>query len=338
MTNPAYAERYVAAVARAVPAANRSEVVAELEAAIADQVEPRVEAGEATADAERAVVAALGEPLAYAASLTDRPLHLIGPRYFAAWWRLLKLLLWIVPLCAVGAVVLGQLISRAPVGAIFGSAIAVLIQTIVHVAFWTTLVFFILERTGSTGDTILDWNPDQLPQPVETRTGRLDLIASLVFLAIAAGAMVWDRVLGFFPTGGAPIPVLAPTPWPWIVLFGLIAAEAAFAIVLYARRRWTVGLAVVNTVLAVAFAAATVTLLVRGELINPALLSFITEAGGEGFARGQQASAAQGGVFGILGMLIGFCLVAFPAWDIADGWLKLRRVGRGGPLGAAARI
>ncbi|MDR2322934.1 MAG: hypothetical protein LBE60_14965 [Microbacterium sp.] len=337
-TASAYADRYLAAVGRAVPASSRAEILAELEASIAEQVEPRVAEGEDRDAAEREVVAGLGEPIAYASSLIDRPMWVVGPRYYAAWLRLLRLLLWIVPLCAVGGVVLGQLIARASAGAIFGSAIAVLIQTIVHVVFWTTLVFFALERTGSTGDTILDWNPDQLPQPADARSGRMDLIASLVFLAIAAGAIVWDRVLGFFPTGGAPIPVLAPTPWPWIVLFGFIVLEAAFAIVLYARRRWTTALAVVNTALAVAFAAATLTLLVRGELVNPSLLSFIAEAGGEGFAQGQRASAAQGGVFGILGVLLGFCLVAFPAWDIADGWLKLRRVRRGGVPSVAADV
>lgn len=41
------------------------------------------------------------------ASLTDRPSHLIGPRYYGTWWRLLKLLLLIVPACIFGAVALG---------------------------------------------------------------------------------------------------------------------------------------------------------------------------------------------------------------------------------------
>ena len=328
MTESAYADRYVAAVARAVPASSRAEILAELEASIAEQVEPRVAEGEDRDGAEREVVAALGEPIAYASSLLDRPMWVVGPRYYAAWLRLLRLLLWIVPLCGVGGVVLGQLVARASVGAVFGSAVAVLIQTVVHVVFWTTLVFFVLERTGSTGDTILDWTPDQLPPTAEARSGRTDLIASLVFLAVMAGAIVWDRLLGFFPTGGSPIPVLAPAPWPWIVVWGFLVLEAVFAVALFVRGRWTTGLAVVNTVLALAFAAATLTLLIRGELVNPSLITFITEAGGEGFARGERASAAQGGVFGILGVIVGFCLVLFAAWDIADGWLKLRRVGR----------
>lgn len=324
----AYADRYLAAVSRALPAAARAEVLAELEASIAEQVEPRMAQGESRDEAERHVVAELGEPIAYASSLIDRPMWLVGPRYYAAWLRLMRLLLIIVPICAVGGTVLGQLIARASVGEVIGSVIAVLVGVIVHVCFWTTLVFFLLERTGSTGDTILDWNPDQLPKPAETRSGRTDLIASLVFLAIVVGVMLWDLLLGFFPTGGAPIPILDPVPVTWAVLLLFIVAEAVFVVVLYRRGRGTTALAVVNTVLAVAFAAASITLLINGALVNPELIDFVTETGGEGFAQGQRASAGQGGVFGILGVILGFCLVGFPIWDIADGWLKLRRLRR----------
>ena len=52
----AYAARYIAAVGRAVPAASRDEIVAELEGTIAELVEPRLAAGETRDDAERAVV------------------------------------------------------------------------------------------------------------------------------------------------------------------------------------------------------------------------------------------------------------------------------------------
>jgi hypothetical protein len=320
-----YAERYLAAVARAVPASAREEIAAEVRATIADQVEPRIAQGEDPMAAERDVVTELGEPTAYAASLIDRPMWLVGPRYYAAWRRLLRLLLWIVPACGVGGVVLGQLIARASVGEVIGSAVAVLIGTVVHVCFWTTVVFFILERTGSTGEHILEWDPEQLPQPAEVRSGRTELICSLVFLALAGGALAWDQILGFFPTGGDPVPVVNPEPMTWGALLVLIAAEVVFAIALHRRGRWTTGLAVVNTVLAVAFAAVTLILLVRGELVNPGLMEFIATEGGEGFAQGQRASAAQGGAFGIVGAILGFCLVIFPAWDIADGWLKLRR-------------
>ena len=53
----------------------------------------------------------LGDPDKLAAGYTDRPLYLIGPRYYLDWWRLLKLLLWIVPACAAFGVALGQTLA-----------------------------------------------------------------------------------------------------------------------------------------------------------------------------------------------------------------------------------
>ena len=58
----------------------------------------------------------LGDPAALAASYVDRPLQLIGPRYYLTWWRLLKLLYSVVLPIAVAAVVLAQLLSGADVG------------------------------------------------------------------------------------------------------------------------------------------------------------------------------------------------------------------------------
>lgn len=316
-TTATLTERYIGATIRSLRPEAQSDVRAELEASIADAIEARIEQGERHEDAERAVLTELGDPGVLAAGYADRPLHLIGPKYYLTWWRLLKLLLWTVPACVLVAVALGQVLSGAETGEVIGSAIVAALGAIVHIAFWTTLVFVILERSNS--DTrIADWDLDQLPESSENGAGRADAVASIVFLVLGVGAVLWDALLGFFPTGGAPIPVLHPGLWPWgiTVLFALIAAETLLTIAVYARGRWTVGLAVVNTVLAVAFSAWALVLLVRGELVNPAFLEF-TARGGVG-----------PDVSNILAIITGFCLVAFPLWDILDGWLKTARAAR----------
>ncbi len=120
-------ERYVDTAMRTVPEAQRSDLSAELRALIADQVDARIGAGEGIAEAERAVLQELGDPDALAAGYAGRPLHLIGPRYFLTWWRLLKLLLWIVlPLVALGATVTASL-SGAPLGEIVGTVAVALL-------------------------------------------------------------------------------------------------------------------------------------------------------------------------------------------------------------------
>ena len=316
-TTSTLTERYIDATIRSLAPELQDDVRAELEASIADAVDARLEQGESPTAAERAVLTGLGDPGILAAGYADRPLQLIGPKYYLVWWRLLKLLLIIVPICAFGGVMLGQLIDGAPTGEIIGTAVVAALGSIVHVGFWVTLVFFILERTGA--DTGVKWNVDQLPEPTQNGAGRADAIASLIFLVLGVGAVLWDAFIGFFPTGGAPIAILNPALWPWGItfFFALFAAEALLAVVVYAQRRWTVGAAVVNTLLAVVFAAWSLTLLVRGELLNPEFLSHVFTDNG-----------VTEETMRILTVITGFGLVAFPLWDIVDGWIKTVRARR----------
>jgi hypothetical protein len=318
-------ERYISATICSLKPELQDDVRAELEASIADAVEARMEQGEAADQAERAVLTELGDPGLLAAGYADRPLHLIGPKYYLAWWRLLKLLLWIVPICVAAAVLLGLLISGAEIGESLVQTLAIGLQVTVHLVFWTTLVFVVLERTGA--DTGMKWDVDQLPEVQEDGAGRSELIASLVFLGIAAVAVVWDATRGFFPTGGEPIAILNPGLWPWWIgaLFALMVLEAVFAFSLYAQRRWSIVLAALNTVLALAFAAWVLVLLLGGELVNPEFLSFIAQAGGEEFAAGDAQAAGNGGVFRILAVLLGVGIAIGVGWDIADGWRKAAR-------------
>lgn len=328
-TTATLTERYISATIRSLRPEAQADVRAELEASIADAIEARLEQGEAPESAERAVLTELGDPGVLAAGYADRPLYLIGPRFYLTWWRLLKLLLMIVPVCVLGGVALGQTISGAPVGEIISTSLIATGGAILHICFWTTLVFVILERTNSA-TAIEKWDLDQLPEPSQNGAGRSELIASLVFLAIAVGALLWDRFRGFVFVDGEGLPILDPQLWPWGigVLLLIIAAEAVFAVVLYRRGRWSTGLAVANTILALAFLAWVLVLLLSGDLVNPAFLAHVTAAGGEGFAAGQAESADEGGLFRILAVLLGFGVAAGVVWDIVDGWIKAARARR----------
>lgn len=322
-------ERYIAATIRSLKPESQADVRAELEASIADAVEARVDQGENPDDAERSVLTELGDPGILAAGYADRPLQLIGPKYYLTWWRLLKLLLWIVPVSVVGALVLGLLLSGATVGETIGQAVSVGLMVTVHLCFWTTLVFVVLERTGA--DTGVKWDVDQLPEAQDDGAGRSELIASLVFLGFSVVLLLWDRLRGFVFVDGTGLPILNPQLWPWWIgaLFALIALEAVFAVAVFRRRGWSVRTAVLNTLLALAFLAWVLVPLVRGELVNPDFLSHIVAAGGEGFAAGDAEAAGEGGIFRILAVLLGFGVAAGVVWDIIDGWRKAARRRRG---------
>lgn len=325
-------DRYVAAAVRTVPDKQRHDIAAELRASIADDIDARSAGGQTREEIERAVLTELGDPEALAAGFTERPLYLIGPRYYLEWWRLLKLL-WciIVPLGALG-IALGQLLSGAGIGEVFGSAIVGAFTVALHIGFWVTLVFAILERDPGTSSLERDrapksgpwapWTVDQLPEIRLAGAGVADLVASLVFLGLAAAAVLWDQLVGFVRVEGAPLPILSPALWPgWILgLLVVIGLEVVFAIALFRMRRFTPLLAVVNAALALAVAVPAMILLSRGMLLNPAFFAAVIPPD----------SAVE--VFDILSLITGFSIVVIAGWDIVDGALKTWRASRSGAV------
>ena len=310
-------ERYVAAALRTVPEHQRADIGEELRGSIADQIDARVEGGEERDAAERAVLTDLGDPDKLAADYLDRPLWLVGPRYYLDWLRLLKVLLWIVPLCAAFGVTLGQVLTGATPGEAIGAVVSVALAVVVHVCFWVTLVFFILERTGHQTMDPTPWTPDRLPEPRATGAKFVDLVCALIILAVIAGAIVWDQLLGLVRLGDEWMPALDPRLWPWWIagLFVLMAAEAVLAVVVYARRAWTLGTAIVKGILNILIAVPALWLLWDQRLINPEVLSRLSDIAGETVF----------GPTGVVVVIIGLAIAVVAVWDTIDGFLKARR-------------
>lgn len=306
-------ERYITATINELPAEMHDDVRAELEASIADAITARIEHGETRETAERAVLTELGDPSILAASYADRPLHLIGPRYYLTWWRLLKRLLVIIPPIVFVVVAFAQVLAGGTIGDILAEAIVATISTILHVCFWVTLTFVIIERSG--GDIGISWSVENLPEPQEVGRGKGDLIASLVFIGLMLAALIWDQTRAFIRIDGESIAVLNPELWPWAMtgLIGLLVLEAIFALVLYARGGWNFMMAAVNTVLSMAFFSWFITLLVRGDLFSAKFINLWSENG------------VQGDSLYTLAVIFGFGVAVISIWDIIDGWVKANR-------------
>jgi hypothetical protein len=317
-TTTTLTDRYVDAAMRTVPEAQRDDLAAELRASIGDQIEARLENGEPRDAAERAVLIELGDPDKLAAQYTDRPLWLIGPRYYLTWWRLTKLLWAIVPACAAVGVALAQTLAGAGFGEIVGTVVSVTMSVIVHIGFWTTLVFFVVERSarGEDAGFVGEWTPDNLPAIRERGAGLGDLVASLVFLAFVAGALLWDRFVGVVHLADVGwTSFFAADLWPWWIgsLFVLMVLEALLAISVYAKGRWEIGSATINLFLNLTVAGGALWLLVNRRLIDPAF-----------FATVIPEDSAQT-VDAVVTIVVGFGIVAIAAWDTVDAFLKARR-------------
>ena len=174
--NTELTERYIRATIAGLPPAAQEDVRAELTALIMDATEARIDRGADPVSAERAALTELGDPAILTAEYADRPLHLIGPRHYLAWRRLLRLLLWIVPACAVAGVAIGQALVQAPLGTVIGQAIAVGIGAVL----WDQLRGFL----HIDGERLPFLNPELWPTWIVGLLGLLLLEAVLAVVVM----------------------------------------------------------------------------------------------------------------------------------------------------------
>ncbi|MEW2375228.1 permease prefix domain 1-containing protein [Micromonospora sp. NPDC047812] len=307
-------DRYLAATLRSVPVARREEIATELRASIEDMVEGRTAGGQDAAAAEREVLTELGDPDKLAARYADRRLQLIGPAYYLAWSRLMKLLLSFIPAMAGVLVGLLEVADGGDAGEGIGAGISAAIQVAVQIAFWVTVVFAVLERT-KTPLHLPEWNVDQLPEDTAGRQITLtDIAASVTFLALIIIYLPMQHFRSFVPTDGENLPILDPALWSfWLpFLIAVLVATIGLEIAKYRAGRWTWPLVAVNAVLDLTFAVPVVWLMSTDRLLNPELVARF-EWLGEGDNLNLVATA----------VIAGTVLVTL--WDILDSAVKTYR-------------
>lgn len=244
-------ERYVATVLSSIPESRRSDVDRELRAAIDDAVEARVELGEGPSAAETIVLTDLGDPARLAADYSDRPLYLIGPRFYLPWLRVMrKLLAMIPPLAGMVALIVQLLTGEGLGGAILGGLWAGLV-TAVNVVVWTTLGFAVAERADENGDLepLTRWSLDRLPRVPDRQFNAGEVIGSMVAIAVVFVLILGVRNIDY--------PFLDPDAWDLgiPVLLGLLASSFILALVKLRVGTWSYPLAIANAILNLGSAA-----------------------------------------------------------------------------------
>jgi hypothetical protein len=279
-TTTSLTDRYIDAILRRVPSRQRPDIERELRASIADAVDDRLEAGADPAEAEAAVLTDLGDPARLAAGYADRPLHLIGPAHFLDYTRLLgALLITVVP--TVAAVVgLLRALDGDSASAIAGDAIGSALTAGFHVAFWTTLVFAILERVPSLKPLpIPKWTPAALPEPVGRRSRYAELIAGTVAMVLFTTFILISPVLRI-QTDAEGDPIGAIDPWLWdtgliYVFVGLLIVSLGFNFATYYARP-SVPVAVGRAISDIATGLTLIWFAANDHVLNPA---FVEAAG-----------------------------------------------------------
>jgi hypothetical protein len=291
-------ERYVYAVTRHLAKDQREDVANELRATIEDMVAEKSKGKKHLNSTIESVLQELGKPEVLAFKYGHTKRYLIGPKWFDAYFHLLKKLLYIVPVivATIMSVINILIENMLPVPAIVngvGGGVAAAIQ----VAFWTTLTFAIMERTGVNPDDMYDaqtWTPKELPElPQKRQISRVDAIASIVMIVIAG---VW---IAFAPIVSMPwwqvgAPMLNPELWSfWVPLFlGLSVLLVVQELMKLKIGNWVPMLVVSNVVLNIVIATGIVLLVTTQEVMNPAFVAILIEKGAQDLHNALQWTAA----------------------------------------------
>lgn len=316
-------DRYVWAVTRSLPADQVDDVARELRATIADAVDGRLETLPQLdrATVERQIIEEMGAPERLAASYGGRPQVLIGPGLFPEYVALLKTLVPIIlPLVAIGFVIAQLIDGESGIGTLVGGTVGLVIEVAVHIGFWVTLVFALLDRSRPEEERdrpMQAWSASSLSAVPHRRQvswveAGFGILFELVLLALLADQFGWvDLLPGSIQVLNGDLSL----HWQLALVastVGLLARE----VVKLRTGWWTVSLAAANVALQVASATVLAYLALDNRLLNADLPAHLHDEFGWGTDWSLPSAI-------VIVVLVGVCV-----WDALDGVLKLRQAGR----------
>ena len=271
------------------------------------------------AEAERQALEALGDPRRVADEAAG-PRWLVGPRVYPDYLRVLRLVAVIaLPIIAAAVAIASGLAGQNPVEVVF-SALAAVASAAVQIAFWVTIAFVVVERSGAQpSSTRHAWTIEDLPAPARVTVSLGDTITGIVLSVLLIGVVLWPWQYEV-TAGAGSVPVLSGLPAVTAVLVGTLVAGIVLDVVLYLVGRWTILAAVVNTLLDVTFAGIVIWLVATDQLFDPAFLAALGQTPTLDPAQADAVIAAGTGVAWIVGVIC--------AADIVTGWVKAVRARR----------
>lgn len=231
-------DRYLAAVGRDLPDAQRADVTAELRdelLSMGEEAESRRGRPQTEAEVE-AMLIAFGHPLQVAGRFR-RTQHLIGPEVFPFWWAWMRASLAIVAGIYVSLAVVSVLGGEAA-EAVTDRATPSLSFALIFTFGVVTLIAAGVERWGKPA-LRARWKPQELP-PLHGKTPTrfemtIELAMSLVFLAWWVGLIHFRDWLPVYPIGLELAPVWAAWFWP-ILGYSVFEATTNLAALIWPGR------------------------------------------------------------------------------------------------------
>ncbi|PDZ65223.1 hypothetical protein CON30_17315 [Bacillus cereus] len=285
---------YVEEVAKRLPEKNREDIILELRSTIEDMLPDDYSEND-----EKRVLEKLGSPVSLANGYLDRPMHLIGPRYFDVYTTLLKMIIPIAAVIALIAMVAENFVGyngeQAVLNVILnliGKGIGEIIEVGLHVFFWLTLVFAILERTDKDKGTqplttsLKKWTPDDLKNtsyvPKKKAISKFEVFGGLMWTAIWATLYFYaNHLVGVYHGTENGLKFVTPTfnqdvllqYWPIVVI--MIVFEIAISLYKFVQGQWTKKLAIGNAFLQIVGTIVFIVIVVNPHLFNEGFITFV---------------------------------------------------------------
>lgn len=289
---------YIQEVTRRLPEKSRDDIALELRSTIEDMLPENYSEKEI-----KEVLKNLGNPASLASEYSERPMYLIGPRYFDTYMTLLKIVIPIVAILAFFVVTAENLITYSweedvvngitnVIILILGHGIWGIISSAIQTCFWITLVFAILERTDTSKEkspltpSWKEWTPDDLKSiPLiskEKKISTADIFGSLLWIAIFI-AVYFNAVhlLGVYEKVQGKIQLIIPTfnqevlQSYWLIVLVALIIEIAFVFYKLIVRQWTSKLAIMNTVRNIVSTIVFIVVFSNDRLINEEFYTYL---------------------------------------------------------------
>lgn len=282
---------YIQEVTRRLPEKSRADIALELRSTIEDMLPESY-----TEKEVKEVLKNLGNPASLASEYSDRPMYLIGPRYFDTYMTLLKIVIPIVAILAFFVIVVENIITYSGkedivngiinvIILILGQGIWGIISATIQTFFWITLVFAILERTDTSKEkspltpSWKEWTPDDLKSiPLISKEKKIsngDIFGSLLWIAIFIAVYFnASHLLGIYEKVQGKIQLIIPTfnqeilhSYLLIIIVALMI-EITFVFYKLILRQWTSKLAIMNAVRNIVSTIVFIVVFSTDQLIN----------------------------------------------------------------------
>lgn len=290
-------EVYVYEVTKRLPVKMRDDIALELRSTIEDMLPEHY----TEADVKDAL-AKLGNPAVLAASYRDKPMYLIGPNLYDIYIHTMKMVLPWAILISIFIHTFASIVSFTGEEAIlsvaintFGIIIGKVINVLIQVFFWITIVFTIIERVGLSNAGLPHkkkcdkWTPEDLKTveiiPKKKAISKGDVVFGFIWTAIWSIAYFnADYLVGIYRSiDGNGLQFVMPlfnqdtllSYWPIIVIF--IIWEAGLIVYKWKTAQWTVKLATVNAIIHGLSAVTFIVIASNPNLLNEAIIPYTAQ-------------------------------------------------------------